>query len=185
MCRIVLSGRFVFILVLLALAFGSTGCWFPPSDKTVLVVFHGGSESARWEATNDLLPFMVDDMATRQQSWTTWNGHGPEQVRLAPVSDTKAFADRVHFGKVERIEGHIIYIRVDDDKTKTAAMLARTVRFFEELPEKLRAYWFIARVKAIALWTGHSEDDVFWSVLRWDSGDPNESVVRELERRER
>jgi hypothetical protein len=185
MSRAVLSGRMVVALLLPALAFGSAGCWFPPPDKSVLVVLRGGSESARWEATNDLLPYLADDLRARQDGWTAWGGRPPEEIRLAPVADPKAFADRVQFGAVEWIEGRTIYIRVDDEKTKTLATLARVAHFFEELPDQLRAYWLIARVKAIAWWTGRSEGDVFWSVFWSDVEDPNKAVVRELERQER
>ena len=78
MYRTVPSGRIVFDLVLPALAFDSAGCWFPPPDKSVLVVLHGGSESARREATKDLLPFMEDDKLARSESWNAWGGHLPE-----------------------------------------------------------------------------------------------------------
>ncbi len=110
----------------------------------------------------------------------------PNRFVLAPATDPKAFVDRIHFGGSGRgSKAAPLYIRVDDDKTKTATMLARTVRFVEELPDKLRGNWFAAPVKAIALWTGRSEEGAFWSVLRSDVGDPNKAAMRELERRER
>jgi hypothetical protein len=179
MFRAMPSVRLLFVLLLSALAFGASGCWPARSNESVLVVLRGGSESARWQATKDLLPYLVDDPNKRVDNWNAWGGRAPEQIRLSPVADPKAFADRVLFGVVERIDDRTIYIRLDEEKTQAQAMLARVAHFFEDLPTNMRGYWFLARVEAIALWTGQSTDDVFWSVLKSDLEQATKAVDRE------
>jgi hypothetical protein len=179
MFRAMPSVRLLFVPLLSALALGSSGCWPARTDESVLVVLRGGSESARWQATEDLLPYLVDDPHKRLHSWNAWGGHPPEQIRLAPVADPKGFADRVLFGVVEKIDDRTIYIRLDEEKTQAQAMLARVAHFFDDLPNKVRGYWLLARVEVIAWWTGRSTADVFWSVVWSDAEQAAKAVDTE------
>jgi hypothetical protein len=85
---------------------------------------------------------------------------------LGPVADPKAFADRIRFGTVEKIEGRTVYVKVDEGKAQAQAVIVKVVQFIEDFPNAVPGLLFIGRIKAIAWWTGKSEGEVFWSEFR-------------------
>ncbi len=158
----VLSGTIV--LAITAASAGCCTCYGP--DRSVEVVLRGASDSARWQATETLLPVLVDDPPEREICWTSWEGGPPLIVQIGPVADPKILASRIQFGTVERIDGRTIYVKVDEEKARTQTLVVEVAQFIKSVPPTLSELLFIGRIKVIAWWTGRSEGEVFWSELR-------------------
>jgi hypothetical protein len=160
--------RFFLAVIVFLLLFGLGGCLsFSVPQPSVLVVLRGSSETARWQATETLLPHIVDSPRSAGFCWCSWGGRPPDVVTLGPVADPEAFARRIRFGTVEEIEGRTVYVTVDENKTKAQVVVVKLARFFEELPGDLLLLSYIGRLKLISWWTGQSEFEVFLSDLGW------------------
>jgi hypothetical protein len=123
----------------------------------------GVEDDVTWDSLWTVLPTLVDGKGDYSMSWS---GSRPRAVSLAPVAQPEALALRINFGKVERIEGRTICVRVDPKQARLQAFLLKARELIEDFPNCLRRLAFMWRVKIVAWWTGESEDEVFWTLIR-------------------
>jgi hypothetical protein len=146
-------------LIAVALAF-FIGCY--SSQQTVRLVLGGVGDDMTWESLQTVLPTLVDGKGDYAMSWS---GSRPNSLSLAPVAQPEAFALRINFGMVERIEGRTIYLRVDSKQVHFQAFVIWAKKFIEDFPYYLRGLAFNWRVRFTAWWTGRPQDEVFWDLF--------------------
>jgi len=137
------------------------GCY--SSQRTVRLVLGGVDDDMTWESLQTVLPTLVDGKGDYAMSWS---GSRPDSISLAPIAQPEAFATRVNFGRVERIEGRTIYLRVDSKQVHFQAFVIWAKKFIEDFPNYLRRLVFNCRVKFTAWWTGRPEEEVCWELFK-------------------
>ena len=86
----------------------------PPAygpDVTVTITVSGVPDFEATRRLNDAITAILKSLG---DSWSLQSnsGGGKATFTVAPVSDPKAFADKIDFGKVTRVEGRSIDVEV-------------------------------------------------------------------------
>lgn len=112
--------RTVLLLSLVALLLPVCGGCNPspstpqPTEETagpneVLLKITGADTDEHRKAIAESLKQKTDTPGNHSMR-TNWSSGGPLVIRLSPVIDPEAFANRVDFGAVEKIEGRTLHI---------------------------------------------------------------------------
>lgn len=99
--------RVMFLMTFLAVL--GTGCEHPP-EKSVELEITGSLEEAERKKILEQLKGMTDGSShflTSSHSGTILT------VTLSPVSDVDAFSKKIDFGKVERVEGRKVFVKIE------------------------------------------------------------------------
>ncbi|HEV3259901.1 MAG TPA: hypothetical protein VG013_23740 [Gemmataceae bacterium] len=143
--------------------------WAHAHDHTVTLVLRGVEDESTRQAVDGLLPSLVDD----PQSWLiSRQPSRPDRVRLAPVARPEALATKIRFGKVTRIEGRTIFVRVDAGKARCQAFALRAWDLASDLTSRVGLLVLIARLKLLAWWDEDIEAEALSSSLQgffWSS----------------
>ncbi len=89
-----------------------TGCNLsdPPEDGVQVIIEQSMSDQ-QGETLKASLKELIDGSYTRESSITI---NGKTKLNYAPVEDVQAYADKITFAKVTRVEGRQIWIDISD-----------------------------------------------------------------------
>jgi len=99
--------RFAFLALLVPAALVLGGCGMGSPETTVQIKIKNVPDDDTKDAIEEKLKGMTDGSG-HAMSLTYMNGE--MDVSLSPVSDVKAFAGKVDFGKVTSIEGRTVHV---------------------------------------------------------------------------
>ena len=106
-------------IVLIAISGCGNPFEFDPAI-TVILKITGVENEAQKERLKEKAEELVLEGSTYRK--TQMSQHAETlMIKLAPVDDVQAFADRITFGKVTSVDGRTIHVTVGDDNQKKAA----------------------------------------------------------------
>lgn len=97
-------------LVLAALAI--TGCGTDPAQSVTVMISGAPSDDAERERIKDALKSLMDSGPSKSTSSMSNSAERTLQMTLFPVRDVEAFAKRIDFGTVTRIDGRTVHVTI-------------------------------------------------------------------------